>query len=185
MAFRATVSHLSTNVFGDTYVCLRLVQPFRLFWKCYTFTYSLYTFVLRLSWGSWKCCVWIKRLDTFGATVSWILGHTHKSQNPSGLSSLGCLRGGGFLLIPLSLTSTPCTYHWASSNVCKNITLKDSTDVVFPCARNGRRGLHYGHLVLNRALHYVWLRLRYVSITFESTLQILGKRGPVKYGADP
>ena len=49
----------------------------------------------------------------------------------------------------------------------------------------GGRGLHYGPLVLNRALHYVWLRLRYVSITFESTLQIPGKRGPVKYGTDP
>ena len=48
------------------------------------------------------------------------------------------------------------------------------------------RGLHYGHLVLNGALHYVWLRLRYVSITFESTLQIPAKRGPVidKYGTD-
>ena len=41
------------------------------------------------------------------------------------------------------------------------------------CLRGGGgRGLHYGHLVLNGALHYVWLRLRYVSITFESTLQI-------------
>ena len=44
---------------------------------------------------------------------------------------------------------------------------------------------YFGHLVLNRALHYVWLRLRYVSITVESTLQIPGKRGPVKYGTDP
>ena len=30
----------------------------------------------------------------------------------------------------------------------------------------------FGHLVLNGALHYVWLRLRYVCITFESTLRI-------------
>ena len=33
-----------------------------------------------------------------------------------------------------------------------------------------------GHLVLNEALHYVWLRLRYVSITFESTRRTPGTK---------
>ena len=79
MTFRATASHLSKLVCCDLYVCLRLVQPFRLFWKCYTFTYCLVTFGLRLSCGSCKSIVWIIRLDTFGATVSWILG-TRRNQ---------------------------------------------------------------------------------------------------------
>ena len=74
MTFRATVSHLSKLVFCELYVCLRLVQPFRLFWKYDTFTYCLVTCWLRLSCVSCKSIVWSIRLNTFGATVSWILG---------------------------------------------------------------------------------------------------------------
>ena len=34
----------------------------------------------------------------------------------------------------------------------------------------------FGHRVLNGAIYYVWIRLRYVSITFESTLRIPGNK---------
>ena len=66
MTFRATVSHLSKTVFCDLYVCLRLVQPFRLFWKCYTLVQRLVTFVVRFL----KIYCLHYTLDTFGATVS-------------------------------------------------------------------------------------------------------------------
>ena len=82
------------------------MQPFRLFWTCYTLVYCLVTFGLRLSCVSCKSIVWIIRLDTFGATVSWILG-THAEITQS-LSSLGCLRGGS----PLRLVTFEIRFYY-------------------------------------------------------------------------
>ena len=56
----------------------------------------------------------------------------------------------------------------------KKITTLSTALLLVYCLRASRSSLR--HLVLNEALHYVWLRLRYVSITFESTRRIPGNK---------